>query len=187
MWLSIILGVLVGLPLVLVAILSALPRDHLARMSIDLKAPPDRVWALVSDVGGTARWRSDIKGVEMQPVSGSRVRFVEIGENGRIPFEIVSQEPPRRQVVRVVDDDQPFGGTWTWELEAAGSGSRLVITEEGFVKNPLFWVLGKLFFSPAATIEAYLRALAKELGENAEPQGVAKGTVPFAKSPMMEP
>lgn len=171
MWLWIILGVVVGLPLVLVAIGSALPRDHVARMSIDLASPPDRIWALVSDVGGTARWRSDVKEVEVQPTSGNRVRFVEVSKHGRVPFEIVSQEAPRRQVVRVVDEDQPFGGTWTWTLEGRGSGTRLVITEEGFVKNPVFRVLGKLFFSPSATIEAYLRALAKELGENAEPRG----------------
>ena len=169
MWLWIILWVVVGLPLVVVAIGSVLPRDHVAQLSIDLTSPPDRVWGLVSDLGGTARWRSDITAVEMLPDSGKRVRFVEISKHGRVSCEIMSQQPPHRQVVRVIDDDQPFGGTWTWTLEGRGSGTRVVIAEEGFVKNPVFRVLGKLFFSPTATIEAYLRALAKELGENAEP------------------
>ena len=72
--------------------------------------------------------------------------------------------------MRIVDDEQPFGGTWTWEIEPAASGSRLTITENGFVKSPIFRVMGAVFFSPTATMDAYLRALAKTLGETAEPK-----------------
>ena len=169
-WLWIALGILIGLPLVAFAVGSALPRDHVARVSIDLASPPERIWALVSDVGGTSRWRGDLSGIEMQPPSEGRVRFVENSKHGKIPFEVVSQQPPHRQVVRVVDDEQPFGGTWTWDLEPNAAGTRLVITEAGFVKNPIFRVMGKLFFSPTATIESYMRALTKELGESAEPR-----------------
>lgn len=120
-WLWLVLGVVVGLPLVVFAIGSALPRDHVARMAIELKSPPERVWTLVSDVGGTARWRSDVTEIEVQPISGGLARYVETSKHGKIPFEVVSREAPRRQVVRVVDDDQPFGARghgrlspWDW-------------------------------------------------------------------------
>jgi uncharacterized protein YndB with AHSA1/START domain len=171
-WLWIVLAVVIGVPLILFAIGSFLPRDHVARMSIELAAPPDRIWTLVSDLAGTARWRKDISAVTVESAPGGPVRYVEQSSHGKIPFEIVSQDPPRRQVVRVVDDDQPFGGTWTWELTPAAAGTRITITEAGFVKNPLFRVMSKLVFKPTNTIRSYLQALARELGEAAEPREV---------------
>ncbi|HXF96890.1 MAG TPA: SRPBCC family protein [Gemmatimonadales bacterium] len=169
-WLAILFGgiaVLLAVPLV---VGSFLPRDHVARMTISLAAPPERVWALVSDFAGAPRWRSDLQRVELQPGPGGAQRFVETTRQGTVTFEVVSQEPPRRQVVRVVDEGQPFGGTWTWEIQPEGSGARLTITEAGFVKNPIFRVMSRLFFPPTAALDRYLRALARELGENAEPR-----------------
>lgn len=165
-WPWIVGGVVVGIPATLALIGTFVPRDHVARVSIALKASPERVWALISDFGGTTRWRKDVSKIELVP-SSTPVRFVEQSKQGKIEFEVVSQEPPRRQVVRIVDDDQPFGGTWTWELVPEGGGTRLTITEAGFVKNPIFRAVGLVFFSPSATIEAYLRGLAGELGDTA--------------------
>ena len=169
-WLWVIAGVIVGVPLLAFIIGTFLPRDHVASMTMDLTAPPERVWALISDFEGTPKWRTDITRVRVDPPAGGAVRFTESSSHGDIPFEVVRQEPPRLQVVRIVDDDQPFGGTWTWELQPTGSGTRLTITEAGFIKNAIFRTMGALFFSPADTIDAYLRALAKGLGESAEPR-----------------
>lgn len=168
-WLLVAAGIVIGVPLVVAAVGTLLPRDHLARMSIELRASPDRVWALVSDLPGTARWRPDVRTIEMQAAVGGRTRYVETTRQGKTPFEIVSQQAPAAQVVRVVDEGLPFGGTWTWELERAGAGTRLTIWEAGFIRNPLFRVMSRLFFRPTATMDGYLRALAKELGERAEP------------------
>jgi hypothetical protein len=105
----------------------------------------------------------------MQPSNDGKVRFTESSSQGDIPFEVMSQDPPRRQVVRVVDDDQPFGGTWTWELSyvvptTPGTGkTKLTITEAGFVKSPIFRTMGAIFFSPTDTMDGYLAALTKEL------------------------
>ncbi len=165
-WLWIAGGVLIGIPLVLALVGSLVPRNHVASMRVTLRAAPDRVWSLISDFGGTPRWRADVSAVEMLPGPGP-ARFVERSRQGKVTFEIVSQDPPRRQVVRVVDDDQPFGGTWTWELSPEGSGTRLTITEAGFVKNPIFRAVGLVLFSPTATIKGYLEGLARELGDSA--------------------
>jgi len=168
-WVWVIVGVVIGLPVMAFVIGTFLPRDHVATMAIDLKAPPERVWALISDFAGTPKWRTDITRLRMDPPVRGAVRFTESTSQGDVTFEVVHQESPRVQVVRVVDDDQPFGGTWTWDLQATGSGTRLTITEAGFIKNAMFRTMGALFFSPADTIDGYLRALAKTLGESAEP------------------
>lgn len=169
-WIGVVLALLVTAILLVVLIGSLLPRNHVASMTLELRSPAEKVWALVSDVGGTARWRTDLRRVEMIPTADGSTRFVETSRHGAIPFEVVLQEPPRRQVVRVVDDGQPFGGTWTWEIEGTANGSRLTLTEAGFVKNPVFRLASRLFFKPTATLEAYLRALAAALGETATPR-----------------
>jgi uncharacterized protein YndB with AHSA1/START domain len=168
-WMLVGIGIIVGVPLIVAAVGMLLPRDHLAQMSIELGADPGRVWALVSDIPGTARWRPDVRAVEMRAAVGGRTRYVETTRQGNTPFEIVSQQAPARQVVRVVDNGLPFGGTWTWELAPARAGTRLTISEAGFIRNPIFRVMSRLFFPPTATMDGYLRALARELGESAEP------------------
>lgn len=168
-WIWIVAGVVIGLPAVASLVGMFLPRDHVARMALSLRSPPEQVWSLVSDVGGTAQWRSDIVKVDVEE-RDKTVRFVETSKRGQVAFEIESQTPPRRQVVRVVDEGQPFGGTWTWELEPANGGTRLTLVEAGFIKPPLFRVMARLFFKPTATMDTYLRALAGALGEAATPR-----------------
>ena len=169
-WLLVLAGILVGVPLLAYVAGVFIPRDHIAAMTLDLAAPPERVWALISDFEGTPKWRSDITGVRMTPQPDGKIRFTEASSMGEIPFEVVSQAPPSRQVIRVVDDDQPFGGIWTWELERTPSGTRVTITEAGFVKSPIFRTMGLLFFSPTETIDSYLRALSAALGDSAQPR-----------------
>jgi uncharacterized protein YndB with AHSA1/START domain len=169
-WMLVVLGVVIGLPLAAYGAGSFIPRNHVARLEIDLAAPPGRVWNLISDFQNTPSWRPDITRVRMDPVTAGAFRFTETSSEGDMPFEVVRQEPPNRQIVRIVDDNQPFGGTWTWRLEPQGAGTRLTISEDGFIKNPLFRLMGAFFFSPTDTIDRYLRDLAKALGEKAEPR-----------------
>jgi uncharacterized protein YndB with AHSA1/START domain len=168
-WALVALGAVVGLALLLVLVGMLLPREHTARATIELAATPERVWAVVSDFAGAARWRPDLESVRLESPSDGRLRFVESSREGEIPFEVVSQDPPRLQVVRVVDDGLPFGGTWTWELVPLGGGTGLTLTEDGFTRNPVYRALGLLFFRPSESIARYLGALAAELGENARP------------------
>jgi hypothetical protein len=169
-WIALVTGVVAGVPLLAWLAGGFLPRDHVAQMSLEVGADPGQVWTLIADVTGTSRWRPDVRQVESRPPVGGRPRFVETTRHGPTPFEIVAQAPPATQVVRVVDDGLPFGGTWTWELTPRGTGTRLTITEDGFIESRLFRVMSRLFFPPTATMDAYLRALAAELGERAEPE-----------------
>lgn len=78
-------------------------------------------------------------------------------------YVIVEQAPPRRLVTRVADPELPYGGTWTFELEPDGSGTRLTITERGQIHNPIFRVIARFVFGYAATMETYLDALEPRL------------------------
>ena len=71
--------------------------------------------------------------------------------------------PLVRKVTRVADPELPYGGTWTFELEPEGSGTRLTITERGQIHNPIFRVIARFVFGYAATIEGYLDELEARL------------------------
>ena len=172
-WLFIILGSIAAVIVVAWVAGLFIARDHVASMSIELNKEPASIWTLISDFEHSTKWRTDISGVRMDAPVAGKVRFTESGPQGDVQFEVVSQQPPFRQSTRVVDDNQPFGGIWTWQLEpldGPAPRTRLTITEAGFIKSPIFRTMGRLFFSPTDTIESYLTALASALGESASPQ-----------------
>jgi uncharacterized protein YndB with AHSA1/START domain len=133
----IVLAVLVGLVLVVLVIGWGLPVSHVASASVQLKAPPDSVFALISRPEDYPTWRTDVKKVDVTTEQGV-TRFRVEGGNGQILFEIIEATPPRRLVTRIADKSLPFGGRWIYEVTPAGAGSTLRITEEGEVYNPIF-------------------------------------------------
>ena len=175
-WLVLLAAIVIGVPLLAYVAGIFIPRNHVAAMSIDLTKDPGTIWAMISDFGSTPKWRTDVSSVRMDTPVDGKVRFTESGSQGDIQFEVISQQPPFRQSVRVVDDDQPFGGVWTWQIDRIGDDAapktRLTITEAGFIKSPIFRTMGTFLFSPTDTIESYLTALARALGESASPQHV---------------
>jgi hypothetical protein len=51
-----------------------------------------------------------------------------------IALEVVEEQPPHVLTLRVSSGDQAtFGGLWTYEVEAAGPGSRVRLTEDGWI------------------------------------------------------
>ncbi|MGY1636882.1 SRPBCC family protein [Geodermatophilus sp. SYSU D00742] len=119
--------------------------ERTIRVSRDIAAPPERVFALLAD---PAR-HTEIDGAGMlrglesgpSPVTGVGDAFVMrmdqegIGEY-RMRNEVVDFEPDRRiawapaihpagSLSHVIGDLDPSGHTWGWELEAAPGGTRV--------------------------------------------------------------
>ncbi|HEY2546243.1 MAG TPA: hypothetical protein VGI46_09275 [Candidatus Acidoferrum sp.] len=65
----------------------------------------------------------------------------------------------------LVQTKLPFGGTWTFEISPVASGATLRITERGYVTNPFFRFMSRTVFSQTATMESYLKSLARKFGE----------------------
>ena len=151
----IVAGVLCLLVALVLVIGYLLPVGHEASAETTVDRPPARVFALLTDVAGFPRWRSDVKSVDL--VAPDPPRWVEHGSNGDIAFESVERDPPRRLVTRIADRSLPFGGTWTYELTPAGSGTRLRITEHGEVFNPVFRFMSRFVFGHTATIDRFLK------------------------------
>ena len=154
-------GVLVALILLLIAIGYALPINHVATREASLAAPPERVFSVLRDVEKFPTWRSDVKSVEVLATTPA-LRWRERGDND-ITFEMETVEAPGKIVTRIVDKTLPFGGSWTYDLSPEGGGTKLVITENGEVYNPLFRFMSRFVFGHTATINKYLDDLGRHV------------------------
>ena len=150
-----------------------LPVAHVASRTEEFSQPPKAVYDVVADVANYAQWFEGVSRIEMleapfdsaQGTSPGRIRFREHMSTGPVVMEVDEAIPPSRFVTRIADPDQPFGGTWTFEIAPAGAGSRLTITERGEIYNPIFRFMARFIFGYTATMEVYLRSLKKKFGE----------------------
>lgn len=153
--------VLAGLVAAMAIVGWTLPQGHQVSRTATIAAPPERVFAIISDVSKYAEWRGDVTQVEMLPDDGRGTRFREHGPSGPVVFRVELIEAPQRMRVRIDDPGQPFGGTWTYALKPEGTGTSLTITEDGEVYNPIFRFMFSFVFSKTKTLETYLAALQK--------------------------
>jgi len=158
-----VLAFLIG-TLFLVGLL--LPREHRATCRARFRIAPQALFDRLTDVEGYPRWRSDVRSARRIALPDGRPGFVEETGEGPRTYAVEASERPGRLVTRVADDDLPYGGTWTFTLVPDGSGTALAITEDGFVGPALFRTLARFVFGHHATMESYLEALARGLGES---------------------
>jgi uncharacterized protein YndB with AHSA1/START domain len=164
-WVLFGLAALFAIAAVVVVVGALLPRDHRASRTLQVRRAPVEVWALITDVGAFTTWRPDVKRVERRPDVNGRAAWVEEAGGMTIPLETIESQPPERLVLRIADPTLPFGGTWTYVVKAAPEGSTLTITEDGFVSNPLFRFMSRFVFGHYATIDTYLKNVAKKFNE----------------------
>lgn len=125
-------GLLIGSIGIVTTIGALMPRQHQASGSAEFATNADSLWELA----------------------------VALQEESDVKTEAVIEERPRRRVTRVIEPPGAmFGGTWTLEFESIASGTRLTITEEGHVYNPLFRFLGKYVFGQDTTLRTFLKTL----------------------------
>ena len=168
-WLLVVLAALAGIVLLVVVAGMLLPKEHTARSHAAINAPPDSVWRALTDVAAFPTWRDDVSRVEILPTTNGKKAWREVGKHGTIAFEETVAERPRRLVARIADPSLPFGGTWTYDVAPETAGSRVTITEDGVVHNPVFRFMSRFVFGHHATQEAYLRALGRKFGHDATP------------------
>lgn len=169
--LKIVLG-LMAAPLILALLVvlagAFLPREHKVSRVLHLKAAPEQVWALITDHAKDPTWRPGLAETVRLPDREGRPVWEDRGRRGqRMAYMTLESTAPTRLVRRIVDQER-FGGTWTYELTPEGTGSRLRITEEGWVGLP-FRVLAKVVIGESAVLELYEGDVAKHFGEPAKP------------------
>ncbi len=145
----------------------SLPVAHLASRGERFDAPLDAVWKVVTEVGAYASWRSDITGVELLPPVDGRPAWREISGGDHVEYVAEELVEPTVFVTRITTKGLPYGGRWRYELTPDAGGTRVTITEEGEVYNPIFRFMMKYVLGETATIEKVLTALGKRLARPA--------------------
>ncbi len=169
-WVLIVIGVLVALVVLMALIGLLVPRDHVAGASITVRQPPDSVWKVIRDFGGVPQWWAEMKTSVRSADRDGHERWEQDVGGFTMALLVESDEPPRRLVTRI--DSPPgasFGGVWTYEVATTPDGSRVTVTERGWIANPIFRFMSRFIFGYYGSVEKYLRALGKRFGESVMP------------------
>lgn len=165
--LAIILTVLVALVAVIVVSGYMLPRSHVASREKTLTAPPAAVYDVIVRTADYPQWRNGVLRVdELAPVEEKR-SYREVSGSDAITYVVDEEVPGKRVVTRIADPSLPFGGSWTFEIDSLPEGSRLRITENGEVYNPIFRFASRFVLGHHATIDQYLADLETRLATTA--------------------
>ena len=174
-WILGVVGVLVVIVLVVVVIGYLLPQSHTAAVAARYAARPEALWATLTDVQTFPQWRPGVKRVEVLPDENGQRGWREHASGDVITYRVIESDPPRRLVARIANENLPYGGTWTYDLTPADSGTHLTITERGDVYNPIFRFVSRFILGYTGTMEGVLRALGTKHGETVAPEPVTAG------------
>jgi len=154
------LAVIVALIAIVLVAGAMLPRQHSASRSVVLKHDRQSVYGVVRDFAKHPQWRKDVTQVEIL----APAQFREHSKFGVVTYAIDLDEPAKKLVTRIADQNLPYGGSWTYDFEDAPGGTKLTITENGEIKNVAFRFMARYIFGYTSTMEAYLKALEQRMG-----------------------
>jgi len=169
-WIFIILGSLVALALIIAVIGMLLPREHQATSEIVLRQTPDSVWSVVRDPAALQGTWPDLKSVRRLNDPAGREIWEE--DVGGFPMRlVVTTETRPTELITTIDapPDGAFGGRWIYRIgPTAEGGSRVSVTEDGWIRNPFFRVMANVT-GLHRTLDGYLTALGRRFGEEVTP------------------
>ncbi len=139
---------------------------HRAEVTSHINAPPDSIFALITDYRNYSSWRKDLLRVEMLPPRDTIQSWREFDKDkNNWAFEAIEVTPPSYLKVKIAEPTSPIQGTWMISIITDGTGSIVNVIEEATVTNVFFRFIANVFMSDTATIEAYLASLASRFGQ----------------------
>jgi hypothetical protein len=154
---------------------SRLPSSLVFTRTAWLDAPPDKVWALVTDHANEPSWRRELTSMRTVGQRNGRTLWQEqYWSFQKIDLDTVEQsERPdgsRRLVYQMSFHALPVlaGGVRVIDVVAAGRGTRVTVREEKVVRVPPFRTWARIFVLPqlsTVTPDRYLAALGARVGQ----------------------
>lgn len=156
-------AILLGFPVLWIAVGSVLPRETSLSHSALLPHSPEKVWALLTDFPGQTAWRPRLQRVE----KASETAWIEQAQGGlRQRWETVEAESPRKLVRRLAGPSESLQGQWIFQLSPESGGCRLTITRVVRISNPALRLAARLFGSGQDPVLEYLQALERKLNQS---------------------
>lgn len=141
-------------------------KNHTASRTATFKASPECIWNKITNLEAQPAWRKNLKEIKIIDGTPNRESWTEISKSGdEISFKTKAKIEPSRYEAEIINNSN-FGGYWELTLEPAeDGGTKLTVTENGEIYNPMFRTIAAVFFDMHATIDEYLADLAAKLGE----------------------
>jgi len=141
------------------------------RHEIQAKCPPERVWALLSDLTAVERYNPNVRSASIDGGRRADVgaqRVCELVPKGRVVERVTHWENGRAVGLEVVESDWPIHFMrWVTRLEPAGDSTRITQELEYRVKfGPAGWLLDRVVMK--RKLSASLDTLFEKLVELAE-------------------
>jgi uncharacterized protein YndB with AHSA1/START domain len=148
---------------------SRMPREHRSQMKATFPADRAAVWDAINDFDGMPGWWPAVKSVRTERLTdGTVITWNKDAHGNEIPFKTAVLHPENKLVREIVPTDQPFGGTWTFELDdAPGGGTTLTLTEDGWIQPPVFRAVAKWIVGLDTNQRDFIAHLGKHLAGSA--------------------
>lgn len=161
-----ILGILLAIPVVPFITGMFISETYSVTVSHTYKAPVASVWHSITDVKNYPDWRTGVERVEIISDSADSLLWKEYyASTEPITFKATARRNSTQFVVTIVDENLPFGGSWTYRLEQLGTGMRLSITEDGQIYSPIYRFISRFIMGYTGTIRQYMDDLKQKTGK----------------------
>jgi hypothetical protein len=164
-WLLGIAGVVVGLVLLVVIVGALTPVEHHVSRTLVTKQSPQAIWDAINDHVNEPKWRDDIAGVNSVGDRNGKPVWQENYKDGNTLQLATTESTPPTRMVREIAEEGPFSGRWEIDIVPTGEGTKVTITENGKIPNPIFRFISKYVIGQTTQMERYLTNLAKKFGE----------------------
>lgn len=161
------IAALVATPVLTVVLLASvgqlLPRQQGASLTRIFPEAPEVLWQLITDLDNQPTWRRNLTRVERLPDQGGRTAWLEFHGRDAEAVRVADARAPLRLVTERVGEDATAEATWEWELAPVEEGSRLTLTRQVVVDQPLARAVGFVFQAPRREVERALADLSERV------------------------
>jgi uncharacterized protein YndB with AHSA1/START domain len=156
----------------LLGVMAFMRRDHKVELVATYpNSAPAEIWRLLTDHAAEPQWLPAFATVTRRADLGGHEVWTHRSPDGAFNFTVmtVSAIPERRYERLLLRDDQPrsqsWDGRWIYELEPAGSGTRLKITEYGWTDGFPFFIMQRAIADPDAFLKFYANRIGQVLND----------------------
>ena len=146
-----------------------LPKDHEVSVSMAYNQPQEALWDAITNYAKLPEWsKSTAKAEALEPKDGKPVWRL-ITKHGEVMDLVIDEETPMtRHVATIANDNLPFGGSWIFELTPTETGTRVTLTEKGYLKQPILRALSALVWGHDHMLKEFLTELGAKFGETVQ-------------------
>lgn len=159
-WLGILALAFVVLLGLITAVGAATPVKSAEAASLEISAPPERVFAVLSDFAAYASWNSLYERSELIPGEPLRFKAKLHGEDRTLIFQVDESDPMKRLVMHIANNGElPYGARMIFSLRSTTNGCQVRMTLHAEVYNPVLRFFTHRIYGPRQALVTTLQGL----------------------------